>query len=150
MIGFFHKLTDHRVNNYEFNLDRMTAFEGDTGPYLQYAHARLSSIIRKAEVSQDQIISADLSLLTEKHATDLVRALAQWPDVFLQTIKTQEPITVLTYLFKMTHACSSSYDHLQVVGSEDGLKRARLALYVSTRQVLANGMRLLGLNPLDR
>lgn len=140
----------NRINNYEFDINRMTSFEGDTGPYLQYAHARLSSIIRKAALTQADIESADLTLLSERHAIDLIRALSQWPDVFLNTQKTMEPVTVLTYLFKMTHALSSSYDHLQVVGSEIELKKARLALYTAARQVLNNGMRVLGLSPLER
>ncbi|KAF2673625.1 arginyl-tRNA synthetase [Microthyrium microscopicum] len=145
-------MTGKRVNGYDFDMDRMCSFEGDTGPYLQYAHARLSSIIRKVstEASPDQLIKADWTLLKEKHAVDLIRALAQWPDVFLNTLKTEEPITTLTYLFKMTHALSSSYDHLQVVGSAPELLKARMALYASARQVLSNGMRLLGLSPLDR
>ena len=128
----------------------MTSFEGDTGPYLQYAHARLSSIIRKAAIPPESLRTADYSLLTERHAVDLTRALSQWPDIFLLTVKTQEPVTVLTYLFKMTHALSSSYDHLQVVGSEEKLKTARMALYVAARTVLGNGMKLLGLSPLER
>ena len=128
----------------------MTSFEGDTGPYLQYAHARLSSIIRKAAIPPSDLLSADFTLLSERHAIDLVRALVQWPDIFTMTIKTQEPVTILTYLFKMTHALSSSYDHLQVVGSEEKLKTARMALYVAARQVLQNGMKLLGLSPLER
>ncbi|QDS69709.1 hypothetical protein FKW77_009837 [Venturia effusa] len=143
-------MTGKRINNYEFDINRMTSFEGDTGPYLQYAHARLSSIIRKAALTQADIDSADLKLLSERHAIDLIRALSQWPDVFLNTQKTMEPVTVLTYLFKMTHALSSSYDHLQVVGSEIELKKARLALYTAARQVLNNGMRVLGLSPLER
>ena len=128
----------------------MTSFEGDTGPYLQYAHARLCSITRKAGVSPQEIASADLSLLTEDKAIDLVRALSQWPDVVQNTLKTLEPVTVLSYLFKMTHMLSSSYDKLKVVGSEPELKKARMALYEAARQVLNNGMRLLGLNPVER
>jgi arginyl-tRNA synthetase len=145
-------MTGKRINNYTFDMNRMTSFEGDTGPYLQYAHARLSSIVRKVatQATPEDLLNADYSLLKEKQAIDLVRSLAQWPDTFLQTVKTQEPITTLTYLFKMTHALSSSYDHLQVVGSEPSLLKARMALYVSARQVLSNGMRLLGLTPLDR
>jgi len=139
-----------RINNYEFDMDRMTSFEGDTGPYLQYAHARLCSITRRAALSPAQLQEADLSRLTERHAVDLVRSLAQWPDVFGNTIKTQEPVTVLTYLFRMTHLLSSSYDHLQVVGSEPALMAARMALYACARQVLNNGMRLLGLSPVER
>ncbi|KPI39491.1 Arginine--tRNA ligase, cytoplasmic [Cyphellophora attinorum] len=137
-------------NGYDFNIDQMTAFEGDTGPYLQYAHARLCSIERKAGVDLSTLSSADWSKLSESHAVNLVRALAQWPDVVTNTVKTQEPATVLTYLFKMAHALSSSYDQLQVVGSEPELQKARLALYEAARQVLWNGMTLLGLSPVER
>lgn len=145
-----------RINHYTFDMDRMTSFEGDTGPYLQYAHARLCSIYRKAVNAApdlekvDLAATADLSLLKEPHAIDLVRQLAAWPDTFINTLKTQEPTTVLTYLFKMAHALSSSYDHLQVVGSERNVMIARLALYVAARQVLNNGMRILGLSPVER
>ena len=128
----------------------MTSFEGDTGPYLQYAHARLCSITRKANLSLQDLEAADLSLLTELHAINLVRALSSWPDVVQNTLKTLEPTTVLTYLFKMTHMLSSSYDVLQVVGSEPEVKKARMALYEAARQVLNNGMRLLGLDPVER
>ena len=129
---------------------RMTSFEGDTGPYLQYAHARLCSITRKAQISNEELDNADLSLLKESHAVNLVRSLATWPEVVQTTLKTLEPITVLSYLFKMTHMLSSSYDVLQVVGSEPEIKKARMALYEAARQVLNNGMRLLGLSPLQR
>ncbi|RMZ69542.1 hypothetical protein GMOD_00006370 [Pyrenophora seminiperda CCB06] len=145
-----------RINNYTFDMDRMTSFEGDTGPYLQYAHARLCSIYRKAVDADpslaelDLASAADLSLLQEDKAVELVRQLASWPDTFVNTLKTQEPTTVITYLFKMAHALSSSYDHLQVVGSEKKVMIARLALYVAARQVLYNGMRVLGLSPVER
>lgn len=143
-------LTGKVRNGYEFNFERMTSFEGDTGPYLQYAHARLCSIERKADVDLNTLAGADLTLLKESHAVDLARALAQYPDVVANTLKTQEPSTMLTYLFKMSHALSSSYDVLQVVGSEPELKQARLALYEAARQVLWNGMTLLGLTPVKR
>ncbi|KAF3386971.1 Arginine--tRNA ligase, cytoplasmic [Penicillium rolfsii] len=140
-------MTGKRVNGYDFNLDAMTSFEGDTGPYLQYAHARLCSMARKSELNIDELDSADFSLLTERHAIDLIRLLASWPDVLVNTYKTLEPVTVLSYLFRMTHMLSSSYDVLKVIGSEPELKKARMALYAAARQVLNNGMRVLGLNP---
>jgi arginyl-tRNA synthetase len=143
-------LTLSSINGYDFNLEAMTSFEGDTGPYLQYAHARLCSIVRKAELDVEELPSANLDLLTETHATDLVRLLSQWPDVVLNTVKTLEPTTILTYLFRMTHILSSGYDTLRIVGSEPEVKKARLALYESARQVLHNGMRILGLSPVRR
>ena len=131
-------------------MDAMTSFEGDTGPYLQYAHARICSIERRADLSSADLASADLSLLTEPHAVNVVRLLAQWPDVVQNVFRTLEPTTILTYLFKMTHVLSGSYDHLRIVGSEKEVMKARMALYDAARTVLSNGMRLLGLNPVDR
>lgn len=128
----------------------MTSFEGDTGPYMQYAHARVCSIERKAAIPPEELAKADLSLLTEPHAINLVRALAQWPDVMQNTLKTLEPTTVVIYLFKLTHVLSSSYDHLKIVGSEPELQKARMALYDAARIVIANGMRVLGLSPVER
>ncbi|KAM4059939.1 DALR anticodon binding domain-containing protein [Hirsutella rhossiliensis] len=139
-----------RINNYKFDLQRMTSFEGDTGPYLQYAHARLCSITRKAGLTEENLTSADLSLLTEPMAIDLVRVVGQWPDVVQNTLKTLEPTTILGYLFKMTHVLSTSYGHLRIVGSEHEVMKARMALYDAARVVLYNGMKLLGLSPLER
>ncbi|KAL7622640.1 arginyl-tRNA synthetase [Parahypoxylon ruwenzoriense] len=143
-------MSGKRGNNYTFDLAVMTSFEGDTGPYLQYAHTRLSSIKRRADISDEELAKADLSLLTEPHAINVVRLLAQWPDVAQNTLRTLEPTTVVTYLFRLTHVISSSYDQLQVVGSEPALKAARMALYDASRIVVGNCMRLLGLSPLKR
>ncbi|KAK8124275.1 uncharacterized protein PG998_000034 [Apiospora kogelbergensis] len=125
-------MSGKRGNNYTFDINTMT------------------SITRKAGLSEDQIATADLSLLTEPHAVNLVRVLSQWPDVVSNTLRTLEPTTILTYLFKMTHTLSSSYDVLRVVGSEHEVMRARMALYDAARVVLNNGMRLLGLSPVER
>lgn len=101
-------------------------------------------------LSDEELDSADLTLLHEEHAVNITRMLSQWPDVLQNTLKTLEPATVLTYLFKMTHVISSSYDHLKVIGSEPELMKARMALYDAARITLANGMRILGLTPLER
>ncbi|KAI5787016.1 hypothetical protein DFH27DRAFT_574819 [Peziza echinospora] len=144
-------MSGKRINNYPFDMKRMTSFEGDTGPYLQYAHSRLCSITRKANIPEEDLLDIDVGILTgSTHAVNLARALAQWPDVVVNTLKTHEPTTVVTYLFKMTHLLSSGYDVLRVVGEEEGVARARLALYESARRVLGNGMRLLGLTPVER
>ena len=149
------------VNGYNFDMKKMTSFEGDTGPYLQYSHARLNSIKRKAGISEEELANADLSLITAKEGVQLIRYLAQWPDVFLNTYKTSEPVTVLTYLFKMTHQLSSCYDAidrenknaktLSVMYAETPEKKvALMAMYEAARIVLNNGMQLLGLSPVER
>ncbi|KAK5109846.1 hypothetical protein LTR62_006453 [Meristemomyces frigidus] len=150
------------INGYNFDMERMTSFEGDTGPYLQYSHARVCSMERKAGVPRSELENADFTLIVGvKEGVELVRCLAQWPDVFLNAYKTREPITVLTYLFKMTHLLSSCYDAkdvgnknaktMSVMYADSAEKKAALmGLYNASRQVLANGMRLLGLKPVER
>lgn len=150
-----------RINNYNFDLKKMTSFEGDTGPYLQYSHARVCSMERKTGIPHEELLKADFSLINAKEGIELVRCLAQWPDVFLNTYKTREPVTILTYLFKMTHLLSSCYDAkdvnnknaktMSVMYAETPEKKvALMALYDCARQVLSNGMKLLGLTPVER
>ncbi|KAK7206175.1 hypothetical protein BZA70DRAFT_275949 [Myxozyma melibiosi] len=139
-----------RVNNYKFDWSRMLSFEGDTGPYLQYAHSRLCSVERRAGFSREQLINANFDLLTEPIAQELMRILAQYPDVLLNAARTSEPSTVVSFLFKLTHTVSSCYNILWVAGQEEELAIARLALYSSAREVLNRGMILLGLTPVER
>ncbi len=128
----------------------MTSFEGDTGPYLQYSHARLCSIIKKSGLESSALQDADFGQLKEAHAVDIVRLLIQYPDVIQQTMGTLEPSTILTYLFRLTHALNKSYEVLRVIGSPPDVMKSRLALYEATRAVLNHGMRVLGLTPLER
>ncbi|KAL2192754.1 arginyl-tRNA synthetase [Corynascus similis CBS 632.67] len=154
-------MSGKRINNYPFDIGRMTSFEGDTGPYLQYCHARLNSILRKAGLTRQDLADhlenhpdgLDADVLGDKpHAADLLRLMAQYPDVTAMAFKTLEPSTILTYLFRLAHQLSSCYDVLQVVGAEGGrdVVLARAALYEGARQVLERGMRLLGLSPVER
>lgn len=139
-----------RINGYTFDMDRMTSFEGDTGPYLQYAHARLCSIIRKARVPLEELGKPNVALLHETPTVDIIQMLVRRPDVLKMTYNNREPITVLTYLIRLTHVLNSSYDHLNIIKREHELKLARLALYCCVQRVLGAGMKLLGLVPVER
>ena len=144
-------MSGKRINNYPFDMNRMMSFEGDTGPYLQYTHARLCSILRKSGYTTTDLASADFSLLTEQHVIDSLRLMAQYPDVTLTAYKTLEPTTILTYLFKFTHQISSGYDVVKVVGLDDReVSKARAAYIECARQVLCNGLKLLGISPVER
>jgi arginyl-tRNA synthetase len=147
-------MSGKRINNYPFDMSRMTSFEGDTGPYLQYCHARLSSIARKAKAAGIDPAESeiDYSQLQDDHSSGLLRTMGEFPDIIGLAFKTLEPTTILTYLFRLAHQLSSSYDVLQVVGAPEGQAAsvARAALYDTARQVLGNGLRLLGIKPVDR
>ncbi|KAJ6448938.1 hypothetical protein C8R45DRAFT_1045716 [Mycena sanguinolenta] len=143
-----------RINNYTFNWDRMKSFEGDTGPYLQYAHVRLSSLSRKNPhllplPPPSQIDTT--SLAESSHAREIIFLLGTYPDVVKVALKTQEPSGVVTYAMRLSHAISSAWEVLAVKGEEDLDKaRARLWMYECTRDVLGAALRLLSIRPLER
>jgi arginyl-tRNA synthetase len=128
----------------------MLSAEGDTGVYLQYAHARFASIGRKVGLTPHDAKTANLSLLTEPHAFAVLRALAEFPEMVLTSLKVSEPSTIVTYLFKISHLASTAYETLIVKGAEPEIAKARYAVYLGVQTTLANGMRLLGLTPLER
>ncbi|KAJ3570311.1 hypothetical protein NP233_g4488 [Leucocoprinus birnbaumii] len=143
-----------RINNYTFSKERMFSFEGDTGPYLQYAHVRLASVGRKNPnllplPPPSEIATDHLSQYAQ--ARDIVFLLGQYPDVVLTALKTHEPSGVVTYLFRLTHAVSSAWETVIVKGEPDVEKaKAKLFLFEQAKVVLNAGMQLLSLRPLDR
>lgn len=150
-------MSGKRGNNYEFDWKRMTSFEGDTGPYLQYAHVRLASVERKSApevvlppyAERATAINTDL-IANEPKARDILFLLATYPDVVKKAMDTLEPSNIVTYLFRLCHAISSAWEVLLVRGQEKEVAEARLWLYTSTRDVLASAMKILSLTPLDR
>ncbi|KAL5031979.1 hypothetical protein BDV3_000386 [Batrachochytrium dendrobatidis] len=142
-----------RAKDYTFDWSRIFSFEGDTGPYLQYAHSRLCSIERQSEhlqVSADTLLDIDLTLLVEPQALALIEAIALYPDVIRDLSKNYEPCNLVSYSLRLSHAISSAIDVLWVSGQEKPLAHARLALYVAARFALSNALRTLGLTPLTR
>ncbi|GAA5883893.1 hypothetical protein JCM3774_003909 [Rhodotorula dairenensis] len=145
-----------RINNYEFKWERMTSFEGDTGPYLQYAHVRLSSVERKNAPEivlpppSERDARIDVSLLTEPKAREILLLLSEYPNVVRAALKSLEPSTICTFAFRLCHAISSAWEVLLVRGQPENVALARLWLYVSAKDVLGSAMRLLTLEPLER
>ncbi|KWU41404.1 arginyl-tRNA synthetase [Rhodotorula sp. JG-1b] len=145
-----------RINNYEFKWERMTSFEGDTGPYLQYAHVRLSSVERKNAPEivlpppSERATAIDVSLLTEPKAREILLLLSEYPNVVRAALKSLEPSTICTFAFRLCHAISSAWEVLLVRGQPEDVALARLWLYVSAKDVLGSAMRLLTLEPLER
>ncbi|GAA5890801.1 hypothetical protein JCM8208_003054 [Rhodotorula glutinis] len=149
-------MSGKRINNYEFKWERMTSFEGDTGPYLQYAHVRLSSVERKNAPAVvlpppgERSAAINVALLSEPKAREVILLLASYPDVVKAAFKSFEPATICTYAFRLSHVISSAWETLIVKGQPHDLALARLWLYVSAKDVLGNALRLLTLQPLDR
>ncbi len=131
----------------EFDLD-LAREASDKNPvfYLQYAHARICSIIRKAgEVGLTVADEADLSLLTQEAETTLVKALLPLPEVIARAAEAREPHLLATYLREVAVAFTGFYGACRIIGEAEGVAKARLVLADATRQVLANGLGVLGI-----
>ncbi|KAJ2228871.1 arginyl-tRNA synthetase [Coemansia sp. RSA 1722] len=137
-----------RIKDYEFNWDRILSFEGDTGPYLQYTHARLCSIERKAHVKVNP--NADVSLLTEESCRELINMLARYPDLLASTLQSLEPCNIVQFTLRLARVVSSLLEDIRVVNQPDQIAEARLLMLNSARVVISNALTLIGLVPIER
>ncbi|HWB19834.1 MAG TPA: arginine--tRNA ligase, partial [Phycisphaerales bacterium] len=143
-------LSSDLANDYIFSFDRMIAFEGNTGPYLQYAHARICSIFAKAEIALATITSAPF-LINQPAERTLALALLRYGSVVEDVGRTLEPHRLCTYLYELANAYSSFYQTCPVLKAEDDATRlSRLKLCDLVRRVLADGLSLLGISAPSR
>ncbi|MHC4948090.1 MAG: arginine--tRNA ligase [Planctomycetota bacterium] len=132
------------VRDYIFDFDRMIAFEGHTGPYLQYAHARICSLFARAE--RDAADLADTPFdPAEPAERRLALALLRYGSVVADTGRTLEPHRLCTYLYDLAEAYSGFYQECPVLRADPARRDARLRLSDLVRRVLADGLDLLGI-----
>jgi arginyl-tRNA synthetase len=129
------------VKDFVFDPASSLSFEGDTGPYLQYTHARICSIFGKADYPD----KADLSLLTAPEEQELLRQLALMPAAFRKAAEEYKPHSIATQLLEIARAFNSFYHACPVLNAAPELKDARLQLLEATRRVLDEGLDLLGI-----
>ena len=137
-------LSTDRVKDYIFDWDRMLSFDGNTAPYLQYAHARICSIFRRAGVSRDGLDAATLSI-ESPHEKGLVMALLQFDSAVWDTIDKASPHRLCTYLYDLATAFTAFYENCPVLKSDEPQRSSRLVLCDATARVLATGLGLLGI-----
>ena len=137
-------LSTDRIKDYVFDWDRMLAFEGNTAPYLQYAHARICSIFRRAEVDRNSVRSTEISL-GEPQERELAKRLLAYPSALDDTLATYSPHKLCTYLFDLAQDFMSFYEHCPVMKADEPLRTSRLALCDLTARTLAHGLGLLGI-----
>jgi len=136
-------LSTERQRDYIFDLDRMLAFEGDTGPYLQYAHARLRSIFRRLDAP---FSAADATFALESpQERQLALGLLALPEAFDVAFSTLQPHKLCTYLFDLAQRFTTFYEACPVLSSEEALRAERLALCELTARTLELGLSLLGI-----
>ncbi|MEA2037557.1 MAG: arginine--tRNA ligase [Nanoarchaeota archaeon] len=133
--------------NVVFNWEHALNFEGDTGPYLQYAYARICSIMKKDKSKIDS--NLDFSLFKEKEEVELIKLLGNMPSVIKDATEQLKPHLISGYLYSLSSSFSVFYNACPVLKAEKDLKKARLLLIECVRRVLKNGLELLGIEVLE-
>jgi arginyl-tRNA synthetase len=142
-------LATERTRDYVFDWDRMLAFDGNTGPYIQYAHARISSILRRsgAATSTDQ----GPPIIGEAQERDLVVRLLAFSQAVASAIEASSPSKLCAYLFDLASTFTSFYENCPVLNAPDAVTRlSRLLFCDLTARVLSQGLGLLGITAPDR
>lgn len=136
----FHDLKNDRLNNFDFNLDDVVQFEGETGPYVQYSRVRALSILRKVDL--DKIPVTDINL-EDDYSWEIIKSLREFPDVVKRAALNYEPSILSKYVLKLSQNFNKYYANSTVLQEDDGLY-SRLVLVQSVATVLKEGLRLLG------
>lgn len=146
----FNDLKNHRMNDVDLNLDLILKFEGKTGPYVMYSHARACSILRKHGAALPAAPGDAGRLLADPSEYALARLIARFPDRVARAVAGDEPSEVAVHLldlceaFHAYHAKGTQDARLRVLCEDAPLRAARLCLVDAVRRTLANGLALLG------
>lgn len=144
-------LSVHRARDYEFNFDRMLAFEGNTGPYLLYALARTKSICRKAVEKLGPPSAASPFVIATTEEKTLALTLLRYPGTVRSVGAALEPNRLCQYLYDLAGVFSVFYTNCPVIHAEEASVRAsRLRLTALTERVLEDGLGMLGIEALER
>ena len=143
-------LQARKILNYHFNWDRMLSFEGTTGPYLQFTHARLCSLMRHHDFEMPKSIdSMDFSTLDDA-MNDLAKHLIKFPDIIYKQSITFEPVGLVRFLMELSQIVASLLSKVIVRDQNDVEKEKILIAFNFAKMVLNKGMKLVGLTPVER
>ncbi|MEM3127087.1 MAG: arginine--tRNA ligase, partial [Candidatus Woesearchaeota archaeon] len=139
----FFDLSNDRVKDVLFDWERMLDFEGDTGPYIHYTYARACNILAKTELRKVEHYDD----FTKTLQFEIVKKLSLFEKVLDDTISSNKPHILTTYMIDLAQLFNEFYQKERVLGSAE--EKERLLIVEATRQVLGNGMKLLGMKPVE-
>ena len=138
----FYDLKTDRRNGYYFDLEAMVSFEGETGPYVQYAYARIQSILRKANFTPSTDATYSLS---DPESWEIIKLLQDFSRVVKRAAENYDPSLIAKYAINLAQAFNKYYAHTRIL-DESPERESRLALSYSTAVVLKEALRLLGVD----
>jgi arginyl-tRNA synthetase len=137
-------LSRDRIKDVKFDWDEILSFEGDTGPYIQYTHARACSILRKSKLKSIPK-KFDTSLLKDAKEKAIIRKLVEFPETVVRASEDCKPHYIANYVFSLATLFNEFYQSIPVLKAKKGVREARLALVFAVKTVLKNGLSLLGI-----
>ena len=144
----FFDLYNNRIKDIDFTWERALNFDGETGPYVQYTHARACSVLRKAEGVER--LNPDFAALSDPYSQDVVRLIEQFPDILKSAVNRSEPSMVTRFSVDLAQAFNKFYYENKVMVDEPGVRAARLLLTDAARQVLKVALYLIGVEAPER
>lgn len=139
----FNDLSNNRIKDISFSWETAFSFEGETGPYVQYTHARASSVLRRVEGKVDE--GFDGSLLTDEVSMAVIKEIQQFSEVILDAQRKNEPSIITRYIIDVAQSFNRFYHDHPILVDDEELKKARLALVFAVKQILSTGLYLLGI-----
>lgn len=140
----FNDLINNRIKDVVFSWDKVLNFDGETGPYVQYTHARASSVLRKANVDIDSL-DIDYSLLTDDSCIEVIKLIGQFPEKVKDAADKLEPSFIARHIVDLAQAFNKFYHDNPVLVEDEKIRNARLALVYSVKTVIKSGLYLLGI-----
>ncbi|MDN6836669.1 MAG: arginine--tRNA ligase, partial [Lactococcus lactis] len=142
----FHDLKNDRLNTFDFTLEEVVRFEGETGPYVQYTYARAMSILRKAGFTPDENKNYALD---DEGSWEIVKFIQGYPEMILEAADKYEPSVVAKHAIRLSQAFNKYYGNTRIL-AEDKQQEARLALVYVVTVLLKEDLHLLGLQAPER
>ncbi|MFD9628868.1 arginine--tRNA ligase [Peribacillus muralis] len=137
----FNDLKNNRMNDIDFSLDQMMNFEGETGPYVQYTYARISSLLKKGQYKEQSI---EFDTLGE-YAWPVIQLLEQFPIIVQKSFEQADPSQVAKFSLQLARAFNKYYAHTKVL-VDDEWKQMKLSIAFCVATVLKDALRLLGIS----
>ena len=142
----FYYLTNNRIKDINFNLEDALAFDGNTGPYVQYTYARTCSVLEKAKK-----VSDGMAKISCEEESELLKTLSQYEERVRNAIRDYEPSVIARYILDVAAAFNRFYHNCQILSSEDAkIKQTRIMLTEATRYVLGSAFSLICLKKTER